>query len=307
MTNPSKEHAEVVDWADLDIARLVSLESDKPNVFVSRFNEDNGAGRIFGGQILAQALAAVSRTVPAERPIHSLQLTFCNSGKPARPVRYAVQSLSDGVTTSVRGLRADQDDRLVCVGNASCRRLGKAFEHDDPVSRPVSGPELHVDAATLVEGDRLAFAGHPLEYIARKGAIELRLVDAPRRFLDPLTSGDDRRVHFWVRSPKPLPNDPIMHQCAVAYLTDYILAHVPPLQIMPYAATKSVGAASVNHALWFYRPLRADAWLLVEVSSAVAAAGRGLATAKVYDSQRRVAAVTTQECVYRTRASSDGH
>ena len=97
-----------------------------------------------------------------------------------------------------------------------------------------------------------------------------------------------------------------MHQCAVAYLTDYILAHVPPLQIMPYAATKSVAAASVNHALWFYRPLRADAWLLVEVSSAVAAAGRGLATAKVYDSQRRVAAVTTQECVYRTRASSDG-
>ncbi len=92
----------------------------------------------------------------------------------------------------------------------------------------------------------------------------------------------------------------------MAYLTDYILAHVPPLQIMPYAATKRVGAASVNHALWFYRPLRADEWFLVEVSSPVAAAGRGLATAKVYDSQRRVAAVTTQECVYRAHASSDG-
>ncbi|MDO8704705.1 MAG: thioesterase family protein [Sulfuricaulis sp.] len=85
----------------------------------------------------------------------------------------------------------------------------------------------------------------------------------------------------------------------VAYLTDYVLAHVPLLQVMPYPETGRMLAASVNHALWFYGHVKADDWFLVEVSCPVAASGRGLATAKIYDGQGRVVAVTSQECVYR--------
>jgi len=292
------DRVEVVDWRELDIARLILLERAADTVFIGRQIEDNGFGRIFGGQILAQALAAIAHTLAPDRPIHALQLMFCASGRLDKPVRYAVQALSDGATTSVRSLRIEQGGRILCVATASARQPSAAFEHNEPLSRPVSGPEYHADAATLVERHRVEMGGHALERVALKSAIEVRLVDAPRHLADPPPGGDGGPVHFWVRSPRPLPDDPMAHQCAVAYLTDYILAHVPPRQVMSYPATKGLAAASVNHALWFYRPLRADEWLLVEVCSPVATAGRGLATAKVYDGQHRVAAVTTQEFVY---------
>lgn len=81
---------EVVDWAQLDIARLMMLGAEADNCFVSRQNEDNGAGRIFGGQILGQVLSAIARTVATDRPLHALQLMFCSSGHPAQPVRYSI-------------------------------------------------------------------------------------------------------------------------------------------------------------------------------------------------------------------------
>jgi acyl-CoA thioesterase II len=224
---------------------------------------------------------------------------FCASGRPGLPVRYTVERLSDGASTSVRGVRAEQGGRIVCAATASCRGPEPGFDHDDAIAADVLGPHMHADAKVLVQRDPAVWAGHPLEYVSRKGSIELRLVDAPRHFSDWPERRGGELLHVWVRSPGPLPADPFMHQCAVAYLTDYVLAHAPPLQLMSYHATKRMATASVNHALWFYRPFKADQWLLVEIACPVAGSGRGLATAKVYDTQRRVVAVTTQECSYR--------
>lgn len=289
----------MVDWAELDIAGLMVLEGAGPNVFVGRRNEENGSGRIFGGQILGQSLVAVARTVPPDRPIHSMHLIFCASGRPDLPVRYTVEVLSDSPNTSVRSVRAEQGRRVVCVATVSCRAPGVAFDHDGALACEVPGPLMHADAAALVESDPTGLAGHPLDFIARKGSIELRIADVARHGAEWSARRDGRPFHVWVRSPRALSDDQLLHQCAVAYLTDYVLAHVPPLQVMPYPTTKRMLAASVNHALWFYRPLRADQWLLLEISCPVAAAGRGLSTAKVYDGERHVVAVTTQECVYR--------
>lgn len=290
---------EVVDWAQLDIARLMMLGAETDSCFVSRHNEDNGAGRIFGGQILGQVLSSIARTVKTDRPVHALQLMFCSSGHPAQPVRYKVESVSDGATTSVRSLHATQADRTLCIATASCRRPGSAFEHNDAQAEVAADPMTDFDVRTLVAQNGEALAGHPLDFIARKSSIEMRLVDAPRYFGASTQLGGARRVSFWVRSPKLLPDDLVVHQCAVAYLTDYVLAHVPQLQVMSYPETGRMLAASVNHSLWFYGPIKADDWLLVEVSCPVAASGRGLATAKVYDDHGRVVAVTSQECVYR--------
>lgn len=216
-----------------------------------------------------------------------------------------MESVSDGATTSVRSLRAAQGNRTLCIATASCQRPGSAFEHNDADAQAevAAGPLTHCDMQTLVERNGQAMAGHPLDFIAHKGSIEMRLVDAPRYFEASTQHGGAGRVYFWVRSPKSLPDDPVVHQCAVAYLTDYVLANVPPLQVMSYPETARMLAASVNHALWFYRPIKADDWLLVEVYCPVAASGRGLATAKVYDGKGRVVAVTTQECVYRPTAA----
>jgi len=296
-----EEPAEVVDWARLDIGQLMSLEAADDDVFVSRHNEDNGAGRIFGGQILGQSLAAVARTVPPQRRVHSLHLTFCAAGRPSLPVHYKVERLRDGASASVRGVRAEQGGRIVCVATASCRGQEVGFDHDDAIALDVAGPFAHTDAKAMVHRDPDTWKGHPLDFVSRKGSIELRLVHAPRDFSDAPQRRGGELLHVWVRSPSTLLTEPFMHQCAVAYLTDYVLAHVPPLQRMPYVDTKRIAAASVNHALWFYRPFKADEWLLVEIACPVAAAGRGLATAKVYDVQRRVVAVTTQECVYREK------
>lgn len=295
--------AEIVDWTRLDIAQLIALEQEGDATFVGQHNEDNGVGRIFGGQILAQTLSAAARTVAADRPVHSMQLTFCASGRPALPVRYTVHKLSDGATTSVRSVHAMQGAKTICVAAVSSQRPGAAFEHEEAVAGPVPDPASQPDAASLVEQHRSALAGHPLEFIAAKSAVEMRLVDARRHLSRPMIPGSQDRFQCWVRTPRRLPDDPVAHQCAVAYLTDYVLAHVPPLQVWPYTQTMRAPAASVNHALWFYRPMRADEWMLLEVSCPVAAAGRALATAKVYDTQEHIVAITTQECVYRATAA----
>lgn len=289
----------LADWAELDIASLMKLTASGQDSFVGGKNEDNGAGRVFGGQILGQVLAAAASTVATERPAHSLQLMFTNSGDPSHCMHYEVERASDGGRTSVRTVRAKQRGKLICLAIVSFRTAGSAFDHGEPVSDIVADPDQYPDVASVLANWGELLPGHPLEFIARKGSVEVRIVDAvqARGTRDSLVPNG--RVYYWVRTPKSLPVEPTLHQCAVAYLTDYVLAHVPPLQVMSAVEAGRLQVASVNHTIWFYRPCKADEWLLLEVTCPVAATGRALAIAKVYDAQRQVVAIATQECVYR--------
>ena len=290
----------LADWAELDIESLMTLTASGRDSFVGDKNEDNGAGRVFGGQILGQALAAAASTVASDRPAHSLQLMFTNAGDPSCRMRYEVERVSDGGRTSVRSVRAEQRGKPICLAIASFRTAGSAFEHDERVGDIVAEPHELPTISSVVENWGQLVPGHPYEFIARKASVEVRPVDVvqPSATQEPLPPGG--RVYYWVRTPRSLPEDPMLHLCAVAYLTDYVLAHTPALQVMSVLEAGRLQVASVNHTLWFYRPCRADEWLLLEASCPVAGSGRGLAIGKVYDGQRQVVAVTTQECVYRT-------
>lgn len=298
MTRAIVDQARIVDWAQLNLAELMALEREPGDIFVGLHNEDNGAGRIFGGQVLGQALAAAGRTLPVERSIHSLQLTFCSGGRPSSAIRYRVESVSDGATTSVRSVRAEQGSRLVCVATVSAQVPGRAFEHDDPPRDWIPDAAACADVRALVAGDSDQLGGHPLGFLARKGSVEARLVDYERYVAAPGERSEAGPLRFWIRSAHPLTSNALIRQCAVAYLTDYLLAHAPPLRVGPYSDVGRMRIASINHAFWFHRPIDDD-WLLVDATCPMAASGRGLVTAKVYDRARHVVAVTAQECIYR--------
>lgn len=298
----ASDPAQIVAWTDLDLGRLLEMEAVSLDRYVSRHNENNGAGRIFGGQILAQAMRAAQLTVPPGRALHALQLMFSGSGRPGEAISYQVERISDGASTSVRSVRAHQAGKTLCMAMASSRAPGGEFEHEDRLECAVQPPAQCLSMPELLRRCNGQLDQHAWSYIARKASVELRLVDA-ERFLASMHAKRASPVHFWIRCPNRLGDAPELHDAALAYLTDYMLALVPVLQLMPLPEMRDVHMASVNHALWFYRPVRADEWLLVEVDCAAAAGGRGLPFAKVYNQERKVAAVVTQECLYQ-RATS---
>lgn len=171
----------LADWAELDIGSLMTLTASGQDSFVGGKNEDNGAGRVFGGQILGQALAAAASTVATDRPAHSLQLVFTNSGDPSWCMHYEVERASDGARTSVRTVRAKQRGKLICLAIASFRTAGSAFEHDEPVGHIVGEPDQYPDVAVVVANWGQLLPRHPFEFIARKGSVEVRIVDAVQR------------------------------------------------------------------------------------------------------------------------------
>lgn len=177
----------LADWAELDIESLMTLTASDKDSFVVGKNEDNGSGRIFGGQILGQVLAAAASTVATDRPARSLQLMFPNSSDPGCRMRYEVERASDGTRTSVRTVRAKQRGKLICLAIASFRAAGSAFEHDEPVDDVGAEPDQYPDAASVAANRGQLLQEHPYEFIARKGSVAVRIVDAvqPRATHDP--------------------------------------------------------------------------------------------------------------------------
>jgi acyl-CoA thioesterase II len=287
-------------WDGRDLADLLELAPVGAGRFRSRFGERNENGRLYGGQLLGQAVMAAARTVPADRSATYLQFLFAAGGIPEQAVDYEVTALQDGkrfASRSVRGAQAG--GRIVCDVGVSFARLLEAPSHgsaapadsgiaSDPAGLPglkdIDAPEARDVERTLAYG----YHDHPV--------IDLRLP-----FVDDVLRGDPAgpRVRFWVRVRPPLGDDPALHAAAFAYISDYwinfaaCIAHVRP-------AAESGGklyVASLNHTLWLHAPFRADGWLLFDCVSPRAAFGRGLAIARVYTQAGEMVASATQECL----------
>lgn len=274
------------------VVALLDVEDDGGDVFTGT-RGDLGLPRVFGGQVLAQALMAAARTVPADRPAHSLHAYFLRGGDPLHPVRYAVERVRDGRRLSSRAVRAFQGGATLATVTVSFADTAGALAHQRPA--PVTVPVEQVPSLTQISQEW----GGLGPYWAGFDLIEVR-VD-PRRF-EPgdrpdLTQWTD---HVWQRVPVPLPDDPPLHQALLVYASDVMqLAAAMVPHGLPVGREEMEGvmwdAVSLDHALWFHRPVRMDDWLLFEQCSPVGAAGRALTRAEVFTATGELVASVVQE------------
>jgi acyl-CoA thioesterase-2 len=265
------------------VAELLELTRTGPDQFRGR-----SAGQpdwIYGGQVVAQALAAATATVPADRLAHTVHADYLRRGKGGVPVDYAVTRLRDGGAFSSRQVTAVQDGRLLFVALASFHTGEDLFGHQLPIP-DVAPPDAVPPPAALDATD----PGWPRWLPGRPDLDVRRTAVGPRH----------GKSLIWARVTVPLPDDPRLHACAMAYLSDLtLLASIR----MPYEPEPGMRRRwrmmTLNHAVWFHRPLRADDWLLLDQHSPTAAAGRGLTTASVFAPDGAMVGSLAQEGVGR--------
>ncbi|WP_420157891.1 acyl-CoA thioesterase II [Nocardiopsis sp. CNT-189] len=254
----------------LDILDLERIEDD---IFRGS-SPDDGPQRVFGGQVAGQALVAAGRTVPAERRVHSLHAYFIRPGDPSVPIVYEVDRVRDGRSFTTRRVTAVQHGRAIFTLSASFHKAEPGLEHR--VSMPaVPGPE---ELAGMRERLQAAFGKVPR--FAGWHPIELRPV-GPLSFeveRDPSLSTTENLV--WLKVDGELPDDPLLHVCLMTYASDMTL--LDTVLLRHGRSFAGISMASLDHAMWFHRPFRADEWLLYAQETPSASGARGLARGLVY-------------------------
>jgi len=286
-----------VDEAADELLELLNLQSVGQGVFLGPPSRD-GAMRVFGGQVLAQALAAASFTL--DGPVcHSLHAYFVRPGKPGRPIEYEVAAMHDGQSFSTRKVVAVQRDEVNL-------ELVASFQDPDAAEQPehaLKMPEVPAPESFPDESERIARAlqsakpeHHAL--LSRKRPIESIRVE-PRAFGDRTPSSAP--IHVWMRARGTLVDDPNLHRCALCYASDMGILEPSLRAVGTGFGDGSMQVASLDHALWFHRAFRFDQWLLFVVESVSVAAGRGLSRASVFSRDGRLVASIVQEGLMRKR------
>jgi acyl-CoA thioesterase-2 len=281
------------------LARLVELAPIGDAVFEAPMMPQPPP-RLFGGQIVAQALAAALRTVGPERPAHSFHAHFLRPGDGRLPMHFAVENLRDGRSFSTRRVTASQDGRTTLVATVSCQpaEAGLSFE---PVMPQVPGPDgLRTEQQVRI--DEMAL-GATVEWVRSplfpRMHYDLRPVH-PRRFACP----ERRPPHqtFWFRLDEPAPEHPHAAQAALAFMTDMMLLSTVLLPHGVFWTTTPMQEASLDHAIWFHAPARLDAWMLWDLNVEWTGSARGLARGRIFAEDGTLIATVMQEGLIRLSA-----
>ena len=255
-------------------------------------------GRVFGGQVLAQAVVAATRTVEAERPIHSMHGYFLRPGALEVPITFAVDRIHDGRSFSTRRTQAYQQGLPILSMIASFQTVDEGLEHQREMPEGVPDPESLPD-----ERELLSSIDHPVARFWASGRpFEMRHVEGPIY----LPSGRERSASqaVWFRARNRMPDDPALHRAALAYASDYTILE-PIFRRHGVAwATPGLKAASLDHAMWWHRPARVDEWLLYVQESTTAGGGRGLSHGRIYSRDGLLVASVAQEGMTRVPVSS---
>ena len=284
----------VVGQAAVDLLlEVLDLRQIDPATFTG-VSPQVGPQRIFGGQVAGQALVAAGRTVDPERFVHSLHGYFVRPGDPSVPIRYEVETVRDGRSFSVRRSVAYQHGKPIFFLSASFQIVEEGLDHHAPAPLDVPGPD---DVPTMA--DRLARYPERLGALAAAPqSVDVRYVGEPG-WVPP---GDRPATEFqrvWMRIAGKLPDDPLIHACALAYASDLtLLDSVLNVHGEVWGPGGIIGA-SLDHALWFHRPFRADEWFLYDCTSPSASGSRGLATGRMFTRDGRHIASAVQEGLLR--------
>jgi len=274
----------------IDLISILDLEALEVNMFRGSSPRTRWQ-RVFGGQVIGQALVASCRTVEGRMP-HSLHCYFILPGDPQIPIIYQVERLRDGRSYTTRRVTAIQHGQAIFSMMVSFH-AEEAGTHDHQDSMPkVPSP----DELTPEELMKLPIMEGMPEFIQRYYAsdrpIELRPVEYQRYFGEKVPDG---RINIWIRTAARLPDDPALHLCALAYASDFSLLDSVMSRYGRTLFDGRVMAASLDHAMWFHRPFRADEWLLYSQDSPSAQNGRGLARGSIFKPDGTLVASVAQE------------
>jgi acyl-CoA thioesterase-2 len=247
---------------------------------------------IFGGQLLGQAVMAASATAP-DKPLHSLHAYFIRGGDPREGLRIQVESLRDGRSAATRRVNVFQQERLLFSLMASFHQSVSQAEWEPPApAMPSLADTPTVQHWAAIAPAQVSQAAET--WISRPPPVEMRIAEPPRFMGGP--RGENLRTH-WMRLPKRVGDDPALHQALLAYCSDYLLMDM----VFRYYPGFDEGAArtglSLDHSLWFHRPVRFDEWHSYSQSAWAIVGERGLARGEIRNSQGELVATAAQEAL----------
>jgi acyl-CoA thioesterase-2 len=277
-----------------DLADVLDLSPDPggdPDRFLGQ-TPRTPLPRVFGGQVLGQALVAATRTVDPDRPVHSLHGYFLRPGDPQRPITFAVERMRDGRSFSARRTHALQGGRPILSMISSFQLPSEGLDHQDEMP-DVPPPESLPSMTELLAG-----SDDPrLEYWRRQRPVDFRPVDGDdylrRRPSDGTTQG------MWMRATSSMPADSPLHAAALAYISDYFLLQPVLRRHGLTISAPGLKIASLDHAMWWHRPARVDQWLLYVLRTPSASGARGLGFGQIYSQDGVLACSVAQEGMIR--------
>lgn len=273
-----------------EILKLLRLEQVGDDKFRGN-SHFMGSPNVFGGQVLGQALYAACQTVENRRP-HSLHSLFILPGNHQIPIEFEVERVRDGGSFSTRRVVAMQEGRRIFVLSASFQQEEQGLNHQKPM--PIGADPASLDSSLeawkkRAEANNYPFQPVPVDFRADgNGDLFTATSRAPYK-------------QMWTKAPISLSNDPLEHETLFAYVSDYGLLWT---SLQPHGVKfgdRRLQIASLDHTIWFHRPLRMDEWLLFSMESPNASGGRGLNIAYVYDQRGALVATVAQEGLIRLR------
>lgn len=280
-----------------ELLALLDLETLGDDRF--RGHSPASAGNhLFGGQVVAQALVAATRTVASDRPAHSLHAYFVLAGDPQKPLDFSVERIRDGRSFTTRRCVVTQESRTIFSLEASFHRREEGFTHS--VSAPQApDPETLEPIDAIVERFQ-GFLPKPAEpWLHRASSLDMRVV-APETLLTPSSAAQ----LIWFRVAGLLPDDEAIHAALLAYLSDMTLLNTALVVHGRNIFDPRIHVASLDHALWVHASPRVDQWLLYVQESPAASHGRGLTFGKIYNRSGQLLASVAQEGLIRVRTKT---
>lgn len=277
------------------LIKLLALEPIEKTIFRGQ-SQDLGWGRVYGGQVMGQALSAARQTVDPERHVHSFHGYFLREGDTSKPIVYTVDCIRDGKSFTTRRVVALQDGQAIFNMSASFQKSESGFDHQD-VMPNVPSPEESMSERELMEMYRRFLPPALVEARLNNSPIEMRFAQP----LDPMAQESlPPQQYLWMRTNDTLPDTSGIHKYFLAYASDFQFL---PTALYPHGAAgfrKPVQIASLDHAMWFHRPFRSDEWLLHCIESPSASASRALVRGRIFNQAGELVASTIQEGLIRS-------
>ncbi|RXW33395.1 acyl-CoA thioesterase II [Propioniciclava flava] len=278
-----------VDHID-QVLDLLNVTRVGPDVFVGE-NPDTDLQRVFGGQVMGQALNAMYSTLPQDRLAHSMKSYFVRPGSTAAPIHYAVSRTRDGGSFSSRHVVASQGGQDIFVMTASFKVAEDGFEHSTPAPADVPDPETCTPLSRVLG----ALSPRTAEVWEREWAsLDTRYIRGVEG-----TDAGDPRLQIWFRAVGQMPDDPRLHQMVLAYASDLTLLAVSTLAHPEAFGSPRLQMATIDHSMWFHRPIRADRWVLYDQVSPDANNALGFSMGKLFSEDGTLGAHAVQEGLIR--------
>lgn len=272
-----------------DIREILALERLERDIYRGAV-VDTALTRTFGGQVAGQALVSAQRTVEEQFHVHSLHGYFLRPGNPTAPTVFLVDRIKDGRSFCTRRVNGVQDGETIFSMSVSFQVLDEGVEHQDEMPA-APNPEDLPDPRDGTGPESMWFDGEWADW-------DFRIIPAEQTTK---TAGAAAQQRVWLRHNKPLPDDPVFHICTLAYMSDMTLLGVAKV---PHRDQPTQNA-SLDHAMWFLRPFRADEWLLYDQTSPSAGFGRALTQGRIFSRDGAMVAAVVQEGLMRTAPNPD--